>query len=117
FLMREAQTVVHVGASPAEVDEVWFPQIEVVGDIGNAMFRLSEASGEWDTSMSAPRVAERDDRFPIRPSRLVREVRAAVPDDGIVCLDNGLYKLEFARSYRARIPHGLLLDNALATMG
>lgn len=117
FLMRSDKTVIHVGASPAEVDEVWFPQIEVVGDIGNAMFRLAEASGEWDTRFEPPAQSERDDRFPIRPSRLVREVRGALPDDGIVCLDNGLYKLEFARSFRARVPHGLLLDNALATMG
>ncbi|MGZ5966485.1 MAG: acetolactate synthase large subunit [Polyangiales bacterium] len=118
FLMRDdARTVIHVGPSPADVDEVWFPQIEVVGDIGNAMFRLAEASGEWDTRFVPPAEPPLDDRFPVRPSRLVREVRAAMPDDGIVCLDNGLYKLEFSRSYRARVQNGLLLDNALATMG
>ena len=38
-------------------------------------------------------------------------------DDGIVCLDNGMYKLWFARYYRCREPNTLLLDNALATMG
>ena len=40
-----------------------------------------------------------------------------MPVDGIVCLDNGMYKIWFARYYRAHGPNTLLLDNALATMG
>jgi acetolactate synthase-1/2/3 large subunit len=40
-----------------------------------------------------------------------------VPADGIVCLDNGMYKIWFARHYACRVPGTLLLDNALATMG
>ena len=45
------------------------------------------------------------------------DVRAAMPDDGIICLDNGMYKIWFARNYRAYQPNTILLDNALATMG
>ena len=40
-----------------------------------------------------------------------------MPEDGIVCLDNGMYKIWFARNYRSRGANTLLLDNALATMG
>jgi acetolactate synthase I/II/III large subunit len=40
-----------------------------------------------------------------------------VPDDGIVCLDNGMFKIWFARNYRTHVANTLLLDNALATMG
>jgi acetolactate synthase-1/2/3 large subunit len=58
-----------------------------------------------------------DDRFPIFPPSLVRCVRAAMPADGIICLDNGVYKIWFARNYAAREPNTVLLDNALATMG
>jgi acyl-CoA reductase-like NAD-dependent aldehyde dehydrogenase len=47
---------------------------------------------------------------------VVADVRAAVPSDGVVTLDNGLYKLFFARSYNAHAANTLLLDNALATM-
>ena len=46
-----------------------------------------------------------------------REVREAMPADGIICLDNGVYKIWFARNYPARQPNTVLLDNALATMG
>src|ERR1700751_3362058 len=40
-----------------------------------------------------------------------------MPEDGIVCLDNGMYKIWFARNYRTQVANTLLLDNALATMG
>jgi acetolactate synthase-1/2/3 large subunit len=40
-----------------------------------------------------------------------------MPSDGIICLDNGVYKIWFARNYPARAPNTVLLDNALATMG
>ncbi len=56
-------------------------------------------------------------RFPIYPQKAVADIRAAIPDDGIICLDNGVYKIWFARNYRAKQPNTVLLDNALATMG
>ena len=40
-----------------------------------------------------------------------------MPDDGIICLDNGMYEVWFARNYRTHIANTILLDNALATMG
>jgi acetolactate synthase I/II/III large subunit len=43
--------------------------------------------------------------------------RKVMPEDGIVCLDNGMYKIWFARNYRTHVANTLLLDNALATMG
>ena len=51
------------------------------------------------------------------PQRLVHDVRQVIPSDGIVCLDNGMYKIWFARNYRTYVANTLLLDNALATMG
>jgi acetolactate synthase-1/2/3 large subunit len=58
-----------------------------------------------------------DPRFPPIPQRLVHDVRRVMPENGIVCLDNGMYKIWFARGYRTRVANSLLLDNALATMG
>ncbi|MFT3764856.1 MAG: acetolactate synthase large subunit [Minicystis sp.] len=130
FVMRSAdRTVIHLDFSSAAVAPVYFPQIEVTGDIANAVWRIAEGlipQPHWDFALF-DRVREAlaghlekgtgDDRFPIHPPRLVAEVRRALPDDGIVCLDNGMYKLWFARYYRCRRPNTLLLDNALATMG
>ncbi len=129
FMHRGGSTVIHVSTRTAEVDPVYFPQIEVIGDIANAIWQIKEAvtpQSDWSFDrMLEYRAAEvahtqplaDDTRFPIFPPHLVQRVRAAVPEDGIVCLDNGVYKLWFARNYTAYLPNTVLLDNALASMG
>ena len=129
FMVQGGTDVIHVSTKTAEVDPVYFPQIEVIGDIANAMWQIKEdivPSGLWNFErMLAAREAEvehtatlcEDLRFPIFPACLVKCVRDAMPADGIICLDNGVYKIWFARNYPARQPNTVLLDNALATMG
>lgn len=130
FFMHPGGTpVIHISSKTAEVDPVYFPEIEVIGDIANAIWQMKEdivPNGGWKFDhMLAFRKAEVDHtkslsgdaRFPIFPPYLVQEIRNAMPDDGIICLDNGVYKIWFARGYDAYRPNTVLLDNALATMG
>jgi acetolactate synthase-1/2/3 large subunit len=58
-----------------------------------------------------------DLRCPVYPQYLVDQVRKVMPSDGILCLDNGVYKIWFTRNYPAHMPNTFLVDNALATMG
>jgi acetolactate synthase-1/2/3 large subunit len=129
FLMGpNGPTVLHIGYLPATVEEVFFPQAEVVGDVGPSLGFLADFLEGAVPNASAllplreeilahltDRATER--RFPLTPQRIVNDVRQVVPEDGIVCLDNGMYKIWFARNYRTRVANTLLLDNALATMG
>ena len=64
-------------------------------------------------------IADRSDdpSFPLLPQRIVADVRAAMPPDGVIALDNGTYKIWFARNYLTQQSNTVLLDNALATMG
>jgi acetolactate synthase I/II/III large subunit len=130
FLMGEGgPKVVHVGYVSANVEEVYFPHAEVIGDIGPSLALLADRlegnlqPGHTDLFNLRAGILERindraeEDRFPITPQRIVHDVRAVMPEDGIVCLDNGMYKIWFARNYRTRVANTLLLDNALATMG
>ncbi|MBL4853970.1 MAG: acetolactate synthase large subunit [Robiginitomaculum sp.] len=130
FFMEVAGTeVIHISFNTAEVDPVYFPQIEVIGDIANAIWRIREeiaTQAHWDFSRmmdvrahgAAHETQGIDDvRYPVYPQHLVAEVRKAMPDDGIICLDNGIYKIWFARNYKAHQSNTVLLDNALATMG
>ena len=129
FMRKGLRTVIHVNYCSAEVDTVYFPQIEVVGDIANTIWRMKqrlEKQAHWDFSFfkrvrgelfNHLALGANDERFPIYPVRMVKEIREAMPEDGIVCLDNGMYKLWFARYYLCNQPNTLLLDNALATMG
>jgi acetolactate synthase-1/2/3 large subunit len=130
FIMEQAgQKVIHVGYQPADIAEVYFPDHEVVGDIGASLARIAEVfGGPHPTAAEAFAGLRRtilekvaadgtSDRFPLLPQRIVHDVRAVMPDDGVVALDNGMYKIWFARSYRTHIANTILLDNALATMG
>ncbi|MDA0289184.1 MAG: acetolactate synthase large subunit [Proteobacteria bacterium] len=125
----DGRTVIHVNFRTAEVDPVYFPQVEVVGDIANSVWQIKQAltaQEQWDFNYFL-QIRERveahllegadDPRFPIYPQRLVADIRKVMPDDGIIALDNGVYKIWFARNYRAHLPNTVLLDNALATMG
>ena len=129
FMQAGGTRVVHISYRTAEVDPVYFPQIEVVGDIANAIWQINQnivPSEGWNfDAMLAARRAEvahtasisGDARFPVFPPYLVEQVRAAMPEDGIICLDNGIYKIWFARNYTAYRSNTVLLDNALAAMG
>jgi acetolactate synthase-1/2/3 large subunit len=120
--------VIHVDFNPADVDQIYFPHLEVIGDIADSLTRVAAAfeSSNHDFShyrkvqaLVCERVAEGadDPSYPPTPQRIVADVRAVLPEDGILCLDNGMYKIWFARGYRTHVSNTILLDNALATMG
>ena len=129
FLMgAKGPKVLHVGYLPATVEEVYFPHAELIGDIGPSLALLADRiEGKLPRAGALlplrqeilGRIAARaqESRFPPTPQRIVHDVRQVMPEDGIVCLDNGMYKIWFARNYRTRVANTLLLDNALATMG
>jgi acetolactate synthase I/II/III large subunit len=129
FLMGpNGPKVIHVSYTPANVELVYFPHAEVVGDVGPSLDALADrVEGKLHNASALlplregilARVADRatEDRWPPTPQRLVHDVRQVIPEDGIVALDNGMYKIWFARNYRTYVANTLLLDNALATMG
>jgi len=129
FMEKGGTKVIHINFSPAAVDEVYFPQLNVVGDIASSVIQIAKYikdTSNWDLSYFDRIKTEveshlskysEDNRFPILPQRLVHIIREELPEDGVVTLDNGVYKIWFARNYECYQPNTLLLDNALATMG
>jgi acetolactate synthase-1/2/3 large subunit len=128
FMWPNGPAVLHVGYLPATVEEVYFPHAELIGDVGPSLTLLAERLEAKLPNAGAllalreeilARITARADehRYPLTPQRIVHDVRQVMPEDGIVCLDNGMYKIWFARNYRTRVANTLLLDNALATMG
>jgi acetolactate synthase I/II/III large subunit len=120
--------VLHVGYLPATVEEVYFPHAELIGDVGPTLALLADClEGRLPRAGALLPLRERilarigdraeESRYPLTPQRIVHDARQVMPEDGIVCLDNGMYKIWFARNYRTRVANTLLLDNALATMG
>src|ERR1700751_6011109 len=120
--------VINVSYTPATVEQVYFPQCEVVGDVGPSLELLADRVegrlhhagallGLREGILSRITDRNKEDRWPVTPQRIVHDVRQVIPEDGIISLDNGMYKIWFARNYRTYVANTVLLDNALATMG
>ncbi|MBF0187580.1 MAG: acetolactate synthase large subunit [Magnetococcales bacterium] len=121
--------VIHVNFYSAVIDDVYAPSLEVVGDISASLEALTQRitpSPAWDFSYyhrsrsdTLAQITAKSDSagFPITPQRFVHDLRTAIPDDGVLTLDNGMYKIWVARNYPAYRRNTVLLDNALATMG
>lgn len=129
FMTHGGTKVIHVNFKSAQVDNVYFPQLEVVGDIATSIQRIANRVGTTESHdfsyfmkvrgyvMEHINEASDDPSFPMKPQRFVADIRKAMPADGIIALDNGIYKVWFARNYFAEVENTVLLDNALATMG
>ena len=127
FIMgKQGPTVIHIGYEIANIEQVYFPQAEVIGDIGPSLRLLADRLENKLPNAQALLYLQQDILHNIRvnstandflPQRIVADVRQVMPENGIVALDNGMYKIWFARNYRTLMANTLLLDNALATMG
>ena len=128
FMEKGGKKVIHINFFAAHIDDVYFPQLNVVGDISSSIIRIAAKLGKLNKDFSYfARVRSEveshitkyfeDTRFPMLPQRLVNILRQKLDSEDIITLDNGVYKIWFARNYQCHAPNTLLLDNALATMG
>ena len=120
--------IIHVDSTPAEVDGHYLPAVEVVGEIGEALTALAAlCAGQPRPWAAAPRaVADAyvalapfaaDPSVPMKPQRVVWELRQALDDADILVSDVGAHKLWLASYYPAYRPNTLIISNGLATMG
>ena len=125
---EERKQILHLDFRQAQPDEYYSPDLEVIGDVSHSLWAICSRLGEADFhSEKFARLRRRIDRrlhlqecaevFPPVPQCVVRAVRRFLGRDDILCLDNGIYKLWFARMYETYAENTVLLDNALATMG
>lgn len=129
FMEHKGKKVIHINFFPAQIDEVYFPQLNIVGDITQSIKELtnmdcSSPQNQYDYFKQVKQNVDshlskyfEDERFPILPQRLVNIMRKTLSANDMITLDNGMYKIWFARNYKCYRPNTLLLDNALATMG
>ena len=129
FMEHGGAEVIHINYKSAQVDQVYFPQIEVVGDIALSVDALADALGSRlnidledfekvrDNVKGQIFPLDEEPLFPMRPQNIVSAIRNLMGYHDIIALDNGVYKIWFARNYLAFQPNTILLDNALATMG
>lgn len=124
---RGDKQIICIDSLPAEIDDHFVPEVELVGDIGYSLAALAESCGPVrslpptvrlrDAVARTLAVAATDDAFPMRPPRILAELRRALGPSDILVSDVGLHKLWIGRMYTACEPNSVLIANGLAGMG
>ncbi|MBD2083194.1 acetolactate synthase large subunit [Leptolyngbya sp. FACHB-17] len=120
--------VIHIGSTPAEVDSSYMPIAEVVGDISDSLQEIlyrCDRDGKPDPQALGLRPEIRsdyaqyanDDGFPIKPQKLIYDLRQVMGADDIVISDVGAHKMWMARHYHCHRPNTCIISNGFAAMG
>jgi acetolactate synthase-1/2/3 large subunit len=122
--------IVVVDSVPAEIDEYFTPEVELVGGIYHALVRLAEECRDVARASEPPgsqrlrdlvlgrlHAAREDDAFPMQPPRALWEIRQALGREDLLVSDVGLHKLWIGRMFPAHEPGTVLIANGLAGMG
>ncbi|MFQ5499617.1 MAG: acetolactate synthase large subunit, partial [Candidatus Zixiibacteriota bacterium] len=122
--------IVHIDFEPAEVDYWYHPQVELVGDVAATLWALNEQTGS-DFPRNKGRFAAKhrrrilkdlhelddDKSFPIKPQKILHDVREVLDAEDIVISDVGAHKMWIARMFIVHEPNTCLISNGFATMG
>ncbi len=120
--------IIHIGATPAEIDSSYIPLVEVVGDISDSLAEIMKQADRQ--GKPTPTAAElrtdiredyeqyaNDDGFPIKPQKLIYDLRQVMGPEDIVISDVGAHKMWIARHYHGDRPNTCIISNGFAAMG
>ena len=125
---RRDKQIVVIDTVSAEIDEFFLPTVELVGDIAHVLARLAagvnrpqdevvETTRLRDLVLGELRGGADDNHFPMRPPRVLTDIRQALRRNDILVSDVGLHKLWIGRMFPAHEPGTVLIANGLAGMG
>ena len=137
-----SKNIIHIDFTPAEVDTYYCPSVEIAADIEstiNAILTQLHGSKAVDTTSSSncflemkmsksnkkikKEIIERankykeDSEYPIKPERLITDVRKLIDSHDILISDVGAHKLWIAKIYETFHPNTCLISNGFASMG
>mgnify|MGYP000030762102 FL=1 len=129
------KNVIHIDYTPAEVDRNYLPNVEIIADLAGALYQLNNALvekvGEKNLPLFKIKSREKarttmlnhlnqdndDDSFPMKPQRVLSDVRKVMDANDIVLSDVGAHKMWVAREYNCTEPNTCLISNGFCTMG
>jgi len=118
--------IIHIDATPAEVDAHYVLEAGVVGDIVEALNAIAERADprECNIVYSLRQMIvdellayQNDQGFPVKPQKIVSDLRRALGKDDIAVSDVGAHKMWMARMYQAEAPNTCIISNGFASMG
>ncbi|MEL6814200.1 MAG: acetolactate synthase large subunit [Cyanobacteria bacterium J06560_2] len=126
--------IIHIALTPAEIDSSYVPTVEVVGDISDALSEIGNRIHRPQNSQPGEQINPRfaglrsdmqanyeqyatDTGFPIKPQKLLYDLRQVLSPEDIVISDVGAHKMWIARHYHCARPNTCLISNGFASMG
>jgi acetolactate synthase-1/2/3 large subunit len=118
--------ILHIDAMPAEVDANYIVECGVLGDIGTSLRGIAvKAKPRKELGFRDVRKSIADDRaeyskdtaFPVKPQKIVWDVRECLGPEDIAISDVGAHKMWMSRMYRAERPNTCIISNGFAAMG
>ncbi len=120
------RTIVHIDTMPAEVDGYYPVNVGVVGDIKHALIRIAELATPHQGHRLRPlrealikemNACSTDTEFPVKPQKIIWDLRTAMALEDIVICDVGAHKMWMARMFRCEVPNTCIISNGFASMG
>ena len=120
--------IVHIGINPAEIDSSYIPIVEVVGDISDSLMDIMKRTDrDGKSTPSAAKLRQdiredyeqyaQDEGFPIKPQKIIYDLRQVMGPEDIVISDVGAHKMWMARHYHCDCPNTCIISNGFAAMG
>jgi len=129
---QQDKRIVHIDFTPAEIDERYHPEVEVVGDLAHTLWMLNErvdavgglghelgnqAAARRDMTQELAAYADDETEGAIRPQKAVADARAVLGPEDVLLSDVGAHKMWVARHYHCHEPNTCLIPNGFCSMG
>ncbi|PPR11841.1 MAG: Acetolactate synthase [Alphaproteobacteria bacterium MarineAlpha11_Bin1] len=131
---QDTKRIIHIDFWEAEVDKDYQPDVEVIGDLADALWQINEllnekfggrlplfdvnSRSELRNTLTQDFAAEKDDKsVPVKPQKILWDVREVLSDEDILLSDVGAHKMWISRYFQCVEPNTCLISNGFCTMG
>ncbi len=119
--------IIHISTRPAHINKYFQCDVQVVGDIVNSLNKIMHRVNRENEPEGAFRIKNEfqqslvsyraDDNYPMKPQRILFDVRDVMGDEDILISDVGAHKMWIGRLYECYKPNTCIISNGFATMG
>ncbi|MCK4708873.1 MAG: acetolactate synthase large subunit, partial [Gammaproteobacteria bacterium] len=118
--------IIHIDSMPAEVDSHYIVETGIIGDLNECLNELGEVTTPVETShtQNLKQTIEEefsqhaeDTEFPVKPQKIIWDLRQAINDDDVVISDVGAHKMWMARMFQSEASNTCIISNGFASMG
>lgn len=124
---NDDKQIIHISTHPAEVDAHYTVTVGIQGDMSQTLLELTKGIARKETDIANSckiqsllrkelEYGKQSESFPVKPQRIVYDIRKALGNKDIVLVDTGALKMWMARLYPTYCPNTCLISNGLSTM-